>query len=711
MAESSIGEHDAAFFFSLAHWAKENDVLRPWERRLIFSIGMYISNGWQISKKQGRQALRIMQIATQAGFHKGTGDQIAETSLVAQLVAKSHQLRIPVEMLGLTPGILMGLKRNGINTIEKLSKCSEADLLGMYIIGPSRLKGIKTTLNQFLSRMLSNAVIEEQASVQSRVETARATKQLIELANCLCQVFETYGLLNDLRLPSEAQSRLYKATGEKLETLADLRRLIESPNCKAHIIHRGIKTNIEIDDIEPAIHWFSEVLICKSVDDEMKKLVGHLTERERFVFINRSSIDKHLTLEEIGHELRVTRERVRQIEVEVNRKLGRQLTEPLPFFYSSAALLLLKRLGQDATVELWKEKLLNVGFLKEETSLDLLTALARVTKAAPLVLSEELARLLKTHVPPRILSASKPILSQARKHAKNCGAVRIVSIKPETLSEADVEQILFLDGFTEVRSGWWAKDIGDNIPMRIARKVITYCGPVSASSLRKAVAKHLSRGQLFAAPPSDVLVKALMQTKQFDFTDGLLHLTKVPSKKPKINKGESVFFELVRSKGPIVSFESMRTRLIEEGLSAAYTNALISFSPIVERVISKLYILTGTQYDMADIERAKSELTEITADPTIRPRPDGIIEFEINIGTMTVHSHVLSSGPAARLEGDWAAVVEGTYRGKLIVGDGFIRGSGFSNAVLNLGIVAGDRMRIEFNTWTREARISRVFKL
>jgi hypothetical protein len=62
MIESDVYNYGAEYFFSLAHWAREEEELEPWERRFIYSIGKYLTQGWQISKRQEHQALRIVQI-------------------------------------------------------------------------------------------------------------------------------------------------------------------------------------------------------------------------------------------------------------------------------------------------------------------------------------------------------------------------------------------------------------------------------------------------------------------------------------------------------------------------------------------------------------------------------------------------------------------------------------------------------------------------
>ncbi len=62
---TSIGPE---IWFGLAHWAKKNAVLQPWERSLAYSMGRLASHGRQPSVKQARQARRIHSEAASLGF-------------------------------------------------------------------------------------------------------------------------------------------------------------------------------------------------------------------------------------------------------------------------------------------------------------------------------------------------------------------------------------------------------------------------------------------------------------------------------------------------------------------------------------------------------------------------------------------------------------------------------------------------------------------
>ena len=63
-------------------------------------------------------------------------------------------------------------------------------------------------------------------------------------------------------------------------------------------------------------------ILGKEVRDAMKRL----NDKEEYVIINRIMADSPLTLQEIGHHLKLSRERVRQIESEALKKLKKEMS-------------------------------------------------------------------------------------------------------------------------------------------------------------------------------------------------------------------------------------------------------------------------------------------------------------------------------------------------------------------------------------------------
>jgi|SRR6266567_7216720 len=58
----------ASDWFAVARWAKETHNLQPWQRQIAFTIGQYLTKGWEISARQAAQAGRLMEEAQRLGF-------------------------------------------------------------------------------------------------------------------------------------------------------------------------------------------------------------------------------------------------------------------------------------------------------------------------------------------------------------------------------------------------------------------------------------------------------------------------------------------------------------------------------------------------------------------------------------------------------------------------------------------------------------------
>lgn len=64
----AVASIPVADWYAVARWAKETHNLQPWQRRLAFDIGKYLSNGWDISIKQATEGEKLMNEAKKLGF-------------------------------------------------------------------------------------------------------------------------------------------------------------------------------------------------------------------------------------------------------------------------------------------------------------------------------------------------------------------------------------------------------------------------------------------------------------------------------------------------------------------------------------------------------------------------------------------------------------------------------------------------------------------
>jgi len=73
--KSEVFNHPSQFFFELAHHAKEMNKFQPWERRLLFNIGKYLSRNWTVTEKMERQTLRLIDEARNSGLIQGDSEE------------------------------------------------------------------------------------------------------------------------------------------------------------------------------------------------------------------------------------------------------------------------------------------------------------------------------------------------------------------------------------------------------------------------------------------------------------------------------------------------------------------------------------------------------------------------------------------------------------------------------------------------------------
>lgn len=617
---------------------------------------------------------------------------IIEPLIMAQAEGRGLALdTIRVTQMGLGTRASRALAAAGIDSIQQLADCAPADLLHAYGAGAATLNEIKEKANAHLSQL---------------VDTIPQAEQLIELIGRLCHTLETHVALEEVPLPQFAQHILHEATGQTVTTVADLRQLANMPSPQIAALNTSGTACSEASFLAQSINWLEQVVLHGSIDLEVSALIKHLDDRERFILTSRFGMLNHLTLGVLGERFQITRERIRQVEKKMRKKLV-AIAPSKQLLFSAAGVATIGRLDEGATVHSWVQRLIDAGFLKDRGSADLLVAISGVINTPPLALPEEFDRMLRPQLPSHVILASRTMLVRARKLCRNCGAIRMASLATDVLSEDHVEEIVSSDGFTEVGGRWWTKNMHRCVPERIARKMIAWCGPVSPPGFRQAFLKHLGRAKL-PAPPSDVLVKVLQRTGNFVLIDGMVALTRPQLRRPGLTAPESVFVRMAQTDGPLMSFETVCGQILQQGLSKASAVSLLRYSPIVKRVKPGLYALHGTQYSAADVDHVESQTVKIRAHTTLRPRPDGVVEFETNVGSWMIYGGVLNSGPARQLEGDWHLVADNMAGTKLVVGRGFIWG--LSAAAKSLNLLPMDRIRIEFNTWTRQARIAKMVK-
>lgn len=119
---SNVNDHEPSYFYGMAHWAKVNNELEPWERKLIYAIGKYMTNRWIITERMSKQAERIHDSCIKHGFAN-----VLENHQIPQ--GKSEYENVIDSILeGLTPRerdvirLRFGLEEKLSHTLEQIGR-------------------------------------------------------------------------------------------------------------------------------------------------------------------------------------------------------------------------------------------------------------------------------------------------------------------------------------------------------------------------------------------------------------------------------------------------------------------------------------------------------------------------------------------------------------------------------------------------------------
>jgi RNA polymerase primary sigma factor len=146
-------------------------------------------------------------------------------------------------------------------------------------------------------------------------------------------------IIEQRRVLKKAQQQLLRETGEEpdIESLAQLSGLDENRILELQATGLGDALSLDeplpdypqrklLDIIrDPEAPAVDDALIRENTAEKVRDLMKHLSETERDVLMKRFGLqgDDPLTLEEIGHQYGLSRERIRQIQVQGLQKMRR----------------------------------------------------------------------------------------------------------------------------------------------------------------------------------------------------------------------------------------------------------------------------------------------------------------------------------------------------------------------------------------------------
>lgn len=521
-------------------------------------------------------------------------------------------------------------------------------------------------------------------------------------------------------------NRLIKHQKEILQTKIEKGQLHPQAQYRGRSIQAWLNTSPKSPDEQfKLLKLLSQANETASLTDELSSLFARVSDRDFQIYIN--YFEGTSTLEKIGKQMEITRERVRQITSKVATKLWDRVNQN-PSLYLQSAILLAQDLGDQLSLQLWEQQLqqrnlINSKIIRQSiTSFDLLCRLLRSGSKAnnppKIEMGEGLSLILNS---PSNLSLSliKNIEAMPRK-AKREIQRRISLVGGVHLTEAseildvvpqEAADILKYLGFKEVMLDWYTIASGDFTTrwpiLKAGFAMMEACGPLEFDLFCDGLRRYISRFYEVLAPPA--VIKAHLETLGFELEEDFVCWPETPT--GYLADSDKCFIEAVNKYGPIVTFLEVLDTFQDNGFSMpSATSRVLPQSPIVEKVEFGLYKLRGQSHTWEDIESAKSRQETIDYAPEVTYGRDGIIRYRITIGSWALNGVIsisASQQPLPDLGDGWNVVVDNKSCGTAKRDDYLVWGLG--GAFSTLAVQIGDRVELAFDAWEEPfIRISKI---
>lgn len=660
---------------------------------------------------------------------------------------------IPIEELNLSVRPHHAFKRAGVNTVFDVCQVIENNtFLKIKNIGDKSIKEIVKQTELFLSTCGAsrNEMVDDILQEVNRRESD-VTSVEIKLPNVTQISNVSLGILNTYL----GQRTINNLLSIGINRIADLDKLLQSYvnfltpgnllldktielqnlQIRKMICQGNLSPNcfiestalIEVLDWKPAndsekktkIQVFERILGAESLTQEINKIMGHLTDRQREIFLDYSLHD--LTLEEIANKPSegVTRERIRQILNDAIKKLRQGLDKSLKV-YISGSFEVAKELGTALSKEAWESQLIERKILLDgglqQNSFELFCALIKNKSTSKSIfgIPENVLIILKNpktysiYVINALNNIPKEKFRQVNRIVKFTGGIQkshaeqIIGCDPDETAE-----ILKVNHMIEIIPDWFSiageVGLGKNTPLfRAGLIMMQACGPLEFESFCDGLRRYISRHFDTIAPPE--VVSLLLKKVGFKIENNIVSYD--GENLVELARSDVLILDLLKEKGPVLSFQEIVEFYLDAGLSfATPTTRVMPASPTIEKIEQGLYKLRGSKVTWQQLESAKSRQDDYSRNVEVTYGLDGIIRYRVNVGTWAlggVLSISRSGQPLPDFQEGWPIYVNREKLGIARRDDLLIWG--LSPAFHKLGVKVGDRLELAFDTWN-EPRI------
>jgi hypothetical protein len=577
-------------------------------------------------------------------------------------------------------------------------------------------------------------------------------KSAVEIEQALAQV----EIICDNVSKRDSVSRSERTRGEKAEISSDV------INWQLTTISKQLEIGLLHEEARISDKPLSELLsIVKEVDrrrafemmanaisgslnicEELEFLLDRISRDDYvYVLLHRYGYEPE-TLQEIGSEVGVSRERIRQIGEKLENKLGRNVMllmnikphrawDRPTLLRIQTALRLARDMGMEITFQNWREFILSSGLMGSWSSdrysnLEPFETMVAVCKSLveheieelqiPINLEYaiELAVSGSPDMPADILRIRRTIPKSVKKlinrHYRFSGGVNAKWLSLETKKDQErVEDILCALGYRPFSHNWFVPQGYRRRPItnhdafdHAVRKMFQYCGQLPAKDICAGLRLAASRTR-FPIPPPQVL-EEIMTIHGYEVEDEYWYWNGEMDE--NLCRGESIIMSCFDQYGPVVHHSELAEAFVDSELSFASLHATLRRSPLFDRIDTGLYKIRGVSVSHQDLERAVSAAERVPVEVDVQYDKCGNILVSTNLSVIAIGVGTILSEQLPNLTGCWDCYVGDRQFGKLQATENEFRH--LSEPLEFLDCEAEDRVRFIFNAWERTVSIEKV---
>jgi hypothetical protein len=311
------------------------------------------------------------------------------------------------------------------------------------------------------------------------------------------------------------------------------------------------------------------------------------------------------TLDAVGRQQAVTRERVRQVEAEFRRNLGKQ---PVWMPRLNAALEVVRALAPCFESKA-QEALGRAGLASSTEDLETVLRFAKAIGCEPSVTLSNGALLSPEHT-----TLAITVTQHAGKLTEHLGCANLAELAAKLGRSSENETLLKLLVSVDPTLSWlddpgdyfWMNSKPRNRLLNQTEKIMSLAGSCELTTLRDGISRHHRMRNI--RPPHDILSRLLVDSGLYQ-QDGsrIIVGPEIPPWEEVLSASEVAIAEVLFEQGPLMTRADMREELVmRRGMKSASFAAYLTYSPILERFALGVFGLRGTEVSGSQLEAFRS---------------------------------------------------------------------------------------------------------